>query len=447
MHRVTLDIHNYDHMYAQAEAQVRQGAISDRNKQLIFSYRDTCLLQQTCGKVRLIRVMGVLVLYARILAKDFDQATREDLQALVTHLLTRQPAYSAETISTYKAILKRFYTWLGNPNEFSHRAPAPPLVAWITTHVRTKDKKKLQRGDLLIPDDIERAIAVSQNVRDKSLVANLWETGGRIAEVGNLQNHDVTKDEYGYTLDVNGKTGHRTILIVSSAPLLTQWLNMHPFRNDPEAPLWVHYQYADKPHPLRYSTIRSILSTLFRRAGITKRVYPHLFRHSRATYCLASGLMTEAQAKAYFGWTPNSDQLATYAHLLASDANAAILRENNLAPTKPLHDELRATKCYRCSELNASFAEYCTKCGAVLDLKKAYQHQQLHDMKDSVVMTMVKLMVEKGLKDEAARAIHDAGLGHVLRDIALHESGEHPIDVKAIVKPEPLPVKLDASLT
>jgi hypothetical protein len=37
------------------------------------------LVQQTCGKVRLIRTMGVLLLAARHLAKDFDQATREDL--------------------------------------------------------------------------------------------------------------------------------------------------------------------------------------------------------------------------------------------------------------------------------------------------------------------------------------------------------------------------------
>jgi hypothetical protein len=44
--------------------------------------------------------------------------------------------------------------------------------------------------------------------------------------------------------------------------------------------------------------------------------------------------MTEAQAKAYFGWAPDSGQLATYAHLLASDANNAILRENNLVAAK-----------------------------------------------------------------------------------------------------------------
>jgi integrase/recombinase XerD len=418
--RVTLDIHNYPRMFAHAETQVQQSTISQRNKDLIFSYRDACLLRQTCGKVRLIRVMGVLLLFARSLGKDFDQASREDVQQLVARLLSHQPAYSAQTIGTYKAILKRFYTWLGNPAEFSTRAPAPAIVSWITTHVRSKDKKKLQRGDLLVPGDIERVVDVSQNARDQALVSVLWETGGRIGEIGNLQLKHVTKEEYGYTLDLTGKTGQRTPLIVSSAPALTRWLNNHPFRNDLEAPLWVHYQYATTPHPMMYSTIRGMLVGYFRRIGITKRVYPHLFRHSRATYCLASGLMTEAQAKAYFGWTPSSDQLATYAHLLASDANASILRENNLAPTKEVREELRASKCYRCGELNASNAEYCTKCNAILDLKRAYEHQQVHDMKEELFFRMFKVMVERGLVDDAAREIHDAGLGALLKTLAQH---------------------------
>jgi hypothetical protein len=128
--------------------------------------------------------------------------------------------------------------------------------------------------------------------------------------------------------------------------------------------------------------------------------------------------MTEAQAKAYFGWTPNSDQLATYAHLLASDANASILRENNLVPRKEVRDELRATKCYRCGEMNTSLSEYCAKCGAVLDLRKAHEHQQLHDMKEELFTRMFKLMVERGLIDEAAGEIHTAGLGVTLKRIA-----------------------------
>ncbi|HEX8170983.1 MAG TPA: tyrosine-type recombinase/integrase [Thermoanaerobaculia bacterium] len=259
-----------------------------------MGYRDACILQQTCGKVRLIRALGVLLLCARRLVKDFDQATRDDLQRLVSNMLTKQPPYSPETLGTYKAIIKRFYTWLAAPTEFNARAVAPPIVNWITTHVRARDKKKLQRNQLLFPSDIEQVMNVTQNARDKALPAVLWETGGRIAEIGNLQLKHLTKTDVGYTLEVTGKTGTRTVLIVSSAPLLTLWLNVHPFRADPEAPLWVHYQFSKEPLQLKYDTIRNMLVKQFARAGIPKRVYPHLFRHSRATYVLATGLMTEA---------------------------------------------------------------------------------------------------------------------------------------------------------
>jgi hypothetical protein len=51
---------------------------------------------------------------------------------------------------------------------------------------------------------------------------------------------------------------------------------------------------------------------------------------------------------------------------------------------------------------------------------------------------MFKLMVERGLVDEAARDIHDAGLGSVLKRLAMHvresEAGTH-------VKEKRYPVK------
>lgn len=424
-----LDIHIYPRMYEAVRTQIRESDITHRNKDLIFSYADACLLQQTCGTVRLIRVMGVLLLAARALGKDFDTANRDDLQRLIAGWMQRQPPYSAETIGTYRAMIKKFYTWLASPTEYTARTPPPPIVSWISAHVNRKDKRKLQRTDLLVPADIERIITAARSLRDKAFLGVLWETGGRIAEIGNRRIRDAVPSSVGYTLEVDGKTGVRSPLIVSSAPLLTQWLNNHPYKTDPEAPLWVH-QHAKGPKLMMYPALRALIRDYFRQLGITKRVYPHLFRHSRATYCLASGLMTEAQAKAYFGWAPNSDQLATYSHLLASDANAAILRENNLIQKTETHDELRAGKCHRCGELNASLADYCTKCGAVLDLKRAYEHQQLHDLKEQLFANMFKLMVDKGLIDEAAREIHAAGLGETLKRLAKHASGEQPIGVK-----------------
>jgi len=433
---MTLDIHNYEKQYTDAERQVRQSTLSEKNKALILGYRDTCIVKGTCGRVRLIRVMGALHLFGRFLGKDFDQIAKEDLERLLATLLAKQPPYSPETMSTYKAILKGFMTWVVVPDQFPTKNP-PSIVAWITTHVRRRDKHRLERKDLLTPEDIERLLAVCRNPRDKALIAILWETGCRIAEIGNLQLKHLTKGDHGYTLDVNGKTGGRSPMIISSAPYLTVWINNHPFKDDPEAPLWVYYQFTTTPKGLRYDTIRHLLARYFQRAGISKPFNPHAFRHSRATYVLANGIMNEQQAKAYFGWTPDSGMLATYSHLVDQDANNAILKENNLASISKKRNDLTPITCPICGELNPPKSDYCTKCGAVLNLPRAYQHQQAHELTDDVVKHVFRILVQRGLVDEAAREIHDAGMGDALKRLAAHNEAPQPLGAISLRPPQP----------
>lgn len=421
---MALDIHNYELKYRQAEQQVQQSTLSDKNKKLILEYRDTNLLKNVCGKVRLIRVMGVLVLLGRHLQKDFDLVTKQDVEGLLRTLVARNPPYSAETLATYKIMIKNFFTWVFVPDRFPTTTNLPDQVAWITAHVRRRDKKKLQRNDLLTPEDIQRLLDICHNPRDKALIAILWESGGRVAEIGNLQLQQIVKTQHGYTLDLSGKTGQRTPLIVSSAPYLTQWLNNHPFKNQPQSPLWVHYQYETTPKLLRYDTIRNLLRRYFQRAGISKPFHPHIFRHSRATFVLGNNIMNESQAKTYFGWTPDSDMLATYSHLTTADANEAILKEHHLSTANAPAQELTPAKCPICGDLNTQASDYCNRCGAVLNLKQAYEHQQAHKLKEEVFLNLFKLLVEKGLIDEAAKEVHEAGLGDTLRRLAEHAKGQ-----------------------
>lgn len=435
---MSIDIHDYNTRFAYAERQIATSDISQHNKDLILRYRDTCLLRNVCNRVRLIRVMGVLLLYARLLKKDFDTITREEVENLVGLLVRRQPPYTPETLGTYKIILKSFLTWVVQPNNYPTKTP-PALVAWITGHVKAKDKRRLDRRELLTPDDIQALLNVCHNTRDKALISMLWETGCRIAELGNLQLLHVVKNTHGYTLDVNGKTGRRNPLVVSSAPYLTQWLANHPFKDRPDAPLWVHYQYNKDPIPLKYDTIRHLLQRYFLRIDLKKPFHPHIFRHSRATYVLANNIMGEQTAKAYFGWTPNSDMLATYSHLIDQDANNAILRENNLAPITQKADDLQPTPCPICSETNSPNTDYCIKCGAVLNLKKAYEHQQVHGLHEDVTMTLFKILVDKGLIDEAAKAVHDAGLGDALKRVAQHQQDKQDRDDQPPAPTPPCP--------
>lgn len=425
--QMELDLHNYKAKYVGAESYVQNSNISQHNKDLILKYRDACLLLQVCGKVRLIRVLQVLVLIAELMQKDFDQAMKDDLVSVVSKLMQRQPAYSAETLATYRAILKKFMSWVIAPDQFPNLEQVPTMISWLKTSARRRDIKKIQRKDLLTPSDVNKLLYVCHNARDKALVAMLWETGCRIAELGNLQIKHLNKQKYGYTLDVTGKTGQRNPMIVFAAPYLTQWINLHPFREDPDAPLWVHFQYVKDPRQMQYSTIRMLLKRLFARADINKPCHPHIWRHSRATYCLANGIMSESAAKVFFGWSPSSDMIANYAHLIDKDANASILKENNLSPIQQKNIELQPIICKICNELNAPQSQYCVKCGAVLSMTKAYEHQLLHEQKDEIFINLFKILVEKGLVDEAAKEIHDAGLGQKLKRLVQHMTEERPI--------------------
>ena len=410
-----LDIHNFAREYHRAQERVQESTISDRNKELIFAYRDACLLHQVCGKVRLIRVFIILPLLARRLSKNFDQATKEDLQRLVASLL--ELPLKPTTIGTYKGVLKRFMGFVLRPNEFPHLTSTPTEIAWLRSHVRKRDQPRLQRHDLLTPSDVDKLLRAAEGARDRALIATLWEDGSRISETGNLQIKQVGPHEFGYTLDLSGKTGHRNILIVSAAPYVAQWLAIHPRANDPEAPLWVYGAHIEPRH-VSYAGLRAILQRAMRHAGITKRLYPHLFRHSRCTYVLATGIMNEQQAKAYFGWTPDSNMLATYCHLIDQDANNAILRENNLTTTQAQPMRLQPRACPRCKELNTPSNTYCTRCAGILDLASAYQATAQQQDTNAIALRLIELLTKKGLLNEATDAVHEAGLSHTLRALA-----------------------------
>jgi uncharacterized membrane protein YvbJ len=63
-------------------------------------------------------------------------------------------------------------------------------------------------------------------------------------------------------------------------------------------------------------------------------------------------------------------------------------------------------ECSICGEQNQPHSEYCVKCGAVLDLRKAYEHQRVHELKDEVFVNLFQLLVQKGMVDDAAREVH-----------------------------------------
>ena len=155
---------------------------------------------------------------------------------------------------------------------------------------------------MLSESDVLNLIKHAEHQRDKAIIALLWDVGARIGEIGNLRIKHIMFDEYGATVNLKGKTGYRRVRAVWSIEYLRSWLEVHPEGYNPDAPMWVTLNSKENfLEPLQYAAIRMKLQRIAKKAGINKRIHPHLFRHSRCTFM--ANYLTEAQMNVYFGWT------------------------------------------------------------------------------------------------------------------------------------------------
>ncbi|MFA5246989.1 MAG: site-specific integrase [Candidatus Micrarchaeia archaeon] len=346
-------------------------------------------------RLRVVKCMWCLRLMADWLGKDFDKATQNDLIDLVSSIDLKD--YAEYTKYDFKIVLKCFYKWLKGKDE-----EVPKVIKWLKPKLGNH-KHKLPE-ELLTAEEVERLAAATTNARDRALLLVLYESGCRIGELLYLKLKNVQFDNYGGVLIVNGKTGSRRVRIIASVQVLGRWLQEHPDRNNPDAYLWParlgHYQ----PVPFAYPTLLAMLDRVRQTAGIQKRVYPHLFRHSRAT-ALASKL-TEAQMKEHFGWTQGSEMAATYVHLSGRDVDSTLLQMYSLKD-KPVEREpaLDFRICNRCKERNSPGQEFCGRCGNPLDEKKliADPNKQSNEL-------MNALFANPEVKDFLSKKVVEMGL-------------------------------------
>ena len=115
----------------------------------------------------------------------------------------------------------------------------------------------------------------------------------------------------------------RTVPLVSAASFPRKLIEVHPNRNNPDAPLFVtnrRRETGSKPEdkklihkPLDQAAIMNVVYKTAKLAGITKRVYPHLFRHTCATEL--SKDFSESELRNFLGWAPGSAMVSVYVNL------------------------------------------------------------------------------------------------------------------------------------
>lgn len=356
-------VHHPSKRLQNALKNLKEANISNRNKEIIKEFVSSCIAEGI-GKLRVVKYIFTLKQIASSLDKDFDKVTKEDLIKFVRDIELNDD-YSDWTKRDFKVTLKKFYKWLkGNGEEY------PPEVKWIKSGKKLNNNKLPE--ELITQEEVKAMVDAATSLRDRAIVLTLYESGARAGELLNMKIKDVVFDKYGALVMLNGKTGMRRIRLIASVPSLSEWLSIHPFKDDKEAWLWLGASTLNKNERLSYAGLNKLLNELAKRANVNKPVNPHNFRHSRATE-LAKHL-TEAQLCQIMGWVQGSKQAATYVHLSQRDTDKAILSMYGLLEKEEKEEgKLIAIKCPRCEYKNYPGSKFCSRCGMALDVKAAME--------------------------------------------------------------------------
>ena len=327
--------------------------ISKENKKVLLKTKND-FFAEGLSIHRINKYLTLLKVIARQI--QLKTAKKEDLKKFLAWL-EEKSHYAEATKKDFKVTLKKFYK------------EKPELTAWFKCKMKRNHKKLPE--ELLTEEELLAIIRNTKNARDRAMLSVLSETGCRISELAGMRIKDVEFDDYGGKARVRGKTGERILRIVSSSNDLRSWINQHPLRSK-DSFIWINFN--DKKTVLSYRGFVKIVKSASKRAGIKKRVYNHLFRHSAASRYAGNPELSESVLKNYFGWTEDSAMLKTYISLNAQQMDESFLRMHGLKhKQEERKSKLMPAKCVSCGFINLSESVFCEKCNKPMDLKTALQ--------------------------------------------------------------------------
>jgi len=375
--RNRIEVHNYQRRLEGVLKRIDESSIGKEDKTLILDFMNDCF-SRSLSKARVVKYLDTLERIAKLLGKPFQKTSKEDIALLVREI--EEKDYTDWTKHDYKLILRVFYRWLRKTEEF------PEEVKWIKLKV---GKGHLLPEEILTEEEIKKLAECATNIRDKAFILILYESGCRIGEILSLRIRNVQFDNYGAILLVSGKTGDRRVRVIASAPKLASWIENHPFKKDIDAPLWINLSMNNRNGVFSYGACKAMLKDVAEKAGVRKRIYPHLFRHSRATFL--ANFLTEAQLKQHFGWVQASEMASTYVHLSGRDVDSALLKLQGVeVENKSKETALKIVLCPRCNEKNSPTSKFCMRCGSPMDLKIALKVDEMRSKADKLMSILIQ---------------------------------------------------------
>jgi integrase/recombinase XerD len=142
-----------------------------------------------------------------------------------------------------------------------------------------RPRKETRLPDVLRKEEIGRMIRYTDILKHKCIITLIYSAGLRRSEANHLKIEDIDHDRRMIKIrSAKGFKDRNVQLAAGVQPLIFEYLKRY-------RPVEWLFEGMNGGNYNPESAVK-IISRVVRKAGITKRVYPHILRHSFATYHL-----------------------------------------------------------------------------------------------------------------------------------------------------------------
>ena len=431
-----LEYYYYDHL---------KNRMSKSNALTIADYILTMIVETNLTTNHKRGVVTSLKLLSQFLDnKPFKEMIKEDILAFLDSIRrpeTKDPTH--KWIGTYNQRLinlQRFFKWLYSPDIEPSKRQKPKVIENIPT-LKRKEKSKYKASDMWTKQEQVIFLQYCGNKRDRCYHAMAIDTGCRPNELLKLRIKDIVfktaENSTQYAeIQVNGKTGNRTIPLIVCIPYVKDWIDDHPQRSNPHAYLfcglkknfgraltrsalyntYMHYKEEAFPRLLQDTNVPTADKEIIK--DLLKKPWnPYIQRHNSMTE--KAKILKESLLRIHAGWTPNSKMPQTYLHYFGNESSETLLEAAGIITKDKKVDPLKPKQCPNCSEPNKPDSRFCANCRYILTYDAYDETLQGQKEKENRLFTLenqVKSLVsalgnmEGQHKNEFAKALFVGGL-------------------------------------
>lgn len=215
---------------------------------------------------------------------ECDHPEKYEIENYITNLHKK---YKQKTVKRKLASIKAFYNYLEEEELIAEN----PF-----RKVKLKFKENVVLPRIIPREEIEQLLNFMYNcrikrnkyrLRDISVVELFFATGARVYEVSNLQRESV--DLSSGVIRFFGKGGKERYIQISN-PSVLKILKEYYTENEAEIKACGYFFVNQRGERFTEQSIRIMVEKYVKLAGIERKITPHMFRHSFATYLIEEGV-------------------------------------------------------------------------------------------------------------------------------------------------------------